>query len=1128
MFTAIVALSTGLLFSSAQAAVNGVISTTMVGSGPSAVAVATIGGIDLAYVTNSFDDTVSVINTATRAVVDTIDVGTDPRGVAINDAGTVAYVTNFADDTVTVINTTTRLVTNTISVGDGPWGVDFNRGTSFAVAFVTNSLADTVSLINTNTLADVVAPIAVGDEPRGIVSIPGGGFGLVVSYGSDNLKAISLYSNAVVSTQSTGDGPTSVANVSGGVVVVTNSLENTVSTLNFSSRTNKGSVPVGNDPRAIVVAAGGSRGYVTNYGDGTVTVLTVNSTSSPDKFPTPIAVGPNPVGVALNPGHTRAYVANSGDSSVSEIEILPPYQSFTFSTPANQEGVTGTFTLTNPAATSTANATPTSTGNPVVVSSSTTSVCTVSGRVVTKLMAGTCTLTATAAAATVGAFYYPEKTVGPYSFYIQAPAGAQTVTFPALENVFVGARPTLVATASGTKTFTTQTPSVCTVSGTTLTAVAAGTCTVKVTAAAVTVGPVLYLAGEATTSWEITQALQTITFTSPGTLMSSPATFTVSPTSSAGLPVVVSSSTTSVCTVSGFTVTKVTSGTCTLTATAASGTVSLVSYPAATPVTHSFSIEPTVQTITFTSPGTQVSSVGTFTVTATSSSTLPVVVSSSTTSVCTVSGFTVTKVTTGTCTLTATAASGTVSLVTYPAATPVTHSFSIEDATQTITFTSPGTQVSSVGTLTITATSSAGLPVIVSSSTLSMCTVSGFTVTKVTAGTCTLTANAAAGLDGTTTYSAAAPVTRSFTFQAVSSQLPSEVGSVTPSVPTSETVLLSPSTPTAVVGGLPVTVQVQATNSNALNLVVGNLSLQIRVAATQGSVLSPDGTPQVQVTSGASSRFTGAGLLPQSTVQILMILPNSNARSIARLPVDASGEFSGDAIFRAMGQDRPLPIGRQVMQMVMVNADNQQTVVQVTIDLLQPPPAPQLDRAQGQAPELTLGQLMATNGGEAETVTASANQGQATVVGDGWSMAIQPDGESGDAETSGEGTLLVTLVSDLGTTVSGDGFLPGTRVDVWLFSEPTLLGSVEVDENGDFSGVVSIDGTAVASGEHTLQLQGVGADGYLRTADLGVSVVDEAQAASDWWWVSLAFIGGGLLLAVLLFALWRYRARRQG
>ncbi|MFE3934737.1 YncE family protein, partial [Streptomyces goshikiensis] len=60
-----------------------------------------------AYVANFNDDTVSVIDTATNAVVVTVPVGDAPWEVAVSPGGTRAYVTNRADATVSVINTAT-------------------------------------------------------------------------------------------------------------------------------------------------------------------------------------------------------------------------------------------------------------------------------------------------------------------------------------------------------------------------------------------------------------------------------------------------------------------------------------------------------------------------------------------------------------------------------------------------------------------------------------------------------------------------------------------------------------------------------------------------------------------------------------------------------------------------------------------------------------------------------------------------------------------------------------------------------------------------------------------------------------------------------------------------------------
>jgi hypothetical protein len=102
-------------------------------------------------------------------------------------------------------------------------------------------------------------------------------------------------------------------------------------------------------------------------------------------------------------------------------------------------------------------------------------------------------------------------------------------------------------------------------------------------------------------------------------------------------------------------------------------------------------------------------------------------------------------------------------------------------------------------------------------------------------------------------------------------------------------------------------------------------------------------------------------------------------------------------------------------------------------------------------------------------------------------------------------------------------------VDIWLFSDPTLLGSVIVAADGSFSGEVYLDPNFAVVGEHTLQLQGVGMDGFIRAANLGVVVEGFEAATSDTgntvlWWV----FGGAGLLAVVIAAvvLSRGRGRR--
>ncbi len=342
-----------------------------------------------------------------------------------------------------------------------------------------------------------------------------------------------------------------------------------------------------------------------------------------------------------------------------------------------------------------------------------------------------------------------------------------------------------------------------------------------------------------------------------------------------------------------------------------------------------------------------------------------------------------------------------------------------------------------------------------------------------------------------------------------------------------------PSAPTALVGGRPLAIQTQVTDPNTMSLRAGVLNIGMNVASDQGSVRQQGSSTEIQVRNGGVASVTGSGVLPRSTVQVFMPLQGSNAREIARIPVDATGSFSGDALFGATPSETPLPIGRHVLQMVTVDENRQQTVVELTVNIAQPPPAPELNRSTNERPALLPGQSIATNAGQPEAVTVVAlpDQKQARVEGDGWLMAVDVPNADGRVSETPEGGAVLELVRDETAVVSGSGFMPGTRADVWLFSDPTLLGTVDIDENGEFNGEINVDGNVVAAGEHTLQLQGVGEDGFVRAANLGVVVNDaapvstEAAASGFLWWVWVLVLL--LVVAVLVFALWRYRRATQ-
>ncbi len=418
---------------------------------------------------------------------------------------------------------------------------------------------------------------------------------------------------------------------------------------------------------------------------------------------------------------------NAAPQVTLDITVAKADQEITgfISTPANGDvGDTTTLSATGGAS-----------GNPVTFGSNTLSVCTVAGSTVTLLASGTCTVTADQA----GDDNYNDATQ--VTLDIGVAKSDQTISGFAADPAtgVVEGSSTLSATASSglPVTFGSNTPAVCTVALSTVSYVAAGTCTVTADQA----GDDDYnAASQVTLDITVAKADQVITG-----FISTPAngdvgdTTTLSATGgNSGNPVTFGSNTLSVCTVAGNTVTLLIPGTCTVTADQAGDD----NYNAATQVTLDIGVAKADQTITgfAAAPATGVFE-GSSTLSATASSGLPVTFGSSTPAVCTVAVSTVSYVAAGTCTVTADQAGDD----DYNAAPQVTLDITVAKADQEITgFISTPANGDVGDTTTLSATGGAsGNPVTFGSNTLSVCTVAGSTVTLLASGTCTVTADQA-------------------------------------------------------------------------------------------------------------------------------------------------------------------------------------------------------------------------------------------------------------------------------------------------------------------------------------------------------------------------------------------------
>lgn len=469
-------------------------------------------------------------------------------------------------------------------------------------------------------------------------------------------------------------------------------------------------------------------------------------------------------------------------------------------------------------------------------------VCTVSGATVSFVGDGTCTVRADQAG---NATYQPAPQVSQSFAVGLAP---QTISFTSTPppSAPVG-DPDYVVSAAATSglavafSAAASSAGICTVSGSTVSFVASGTCTIN----ADQPGDASYEAApQVQQSFTIggpsAPSVQSISFTSSppsGAVVGGPA-YTVTATASSGLPVSFSIDPASagVCSLSGNTVSFAAGGTCAIRADQSGN----ASYQPAPTASQSFVVNLAGQTISFTSapPGGAGTGGPTYNVTASASSGLPVTFSSGSPAVCSVSGATVSFLSPGTCTLHANQAGN----GSYSPAPQVSQSFTVARGAQTISFTTTPPSGAYVGgpNYTVAATASSGLAVAFSSGSPSVCSVSGSTVSFTASGTCVVRANQA----GNASYQPAPQVQQSFTVVPPPS---SQTITFTSSAP-SNAVYLGPSYNVSATAssGLPVTFTVSGTCTLSGSTVTMAGAGTCTVYANQSGNSAYQPAPQVQ------------------------------------------------------------------------------------------------------------------------------------------------------------------------------------------------------------------------------------------------------------------------------------------
>jgi YVTN family beta-propeller protein len=246
------------------------------------------------YVSSANTGKVDVIDTATRLVATTVDVGTQPQGISITPDGRYVVVSVQGDGQVAVLDTAKDTV-----ISKRPVGKAHSSGISpdGKRAFVTSQVTDdpAVDVIDLPT-GGAGPSFRLDAAPRAVTDLNGKLYATMA--GSGSIAVLDAADGGAPTTIETAGSPHDVRPTIGGKFVLTVSQTGgELEMIDPASATVVAHVGTGKMPHWIGLTSDGAFAYVTNEGDDDMAVVdlatqTVDRKVSVGKAPRKIAVAP--------------------------------------------------------------------------------------------------------------------------------------------------------------------------------------------------------------------------------------------------------------------------------------------------------------------------------------------------------------------------------------------------------------------------------------------------------------------------------------------------------------------------------------------------------------------------------------------------------------------------------------------------------------------------------------------------------------------------------------------------------------------------------------------------------------------------------------------------------------------
>ena len=272
------------------------------------------GAAPLAYVPNEGSSTVSVIDTASDAVVGEIATGGKPRGFVVGADGTTGFVAE-QPDLLGVVDVVGKRMIRSLAICASPDGLGISRNGLLVAVACQGSNQVVFFDVTSQTLAFAV-PVR-GKNPEHAEFAPDGRFVFVSAEDGQTVDVIDVTRRAQIAQIPVGARPRSIAFSPDSLrAFVAAEGSNELYVIDAVGFKVLARIKVGSDSNGVLMGPNGGRLYVSNGGDGTVSVIDIPTQLVLATIP----VRQGPSNMAITPDGRKLYVACGRSGTVSVID----------------------------------------------------------------------------------------------------------------------------------------------------------------------------------------------------------------------------------------------------------------------------------------------------------------------------------------------------------------------------------------------------------------------------------------------------------------------------------------------------------------------------------------------------------------------------------------------------------------------------------------------------------------------------------------------------------------------------------------------------------------------------------------------------------------------------------------